>query len=287
MRPLHILLLLIATAASSDAELREVVYRVVNELELKMDVATPDGPGPFPVVVCLHGGGWSMGNKRSFHPIIRDLAERGFVAATVQYRLAPAARHPAQVEDALAAVRFLRDHAVQWKIDPNQVALMGASAGAHLALLAGLPEPARKLGINAIISISAPTDLRDWRMSESAERALRESTGKSDSDLLADLLGSPTRTGALVESASPVTLVRDSSPPVLIFQWREDQAVPASQAERLISALVHSRVQHEIVWFEGRGHALNGPGVTTIVPHTAAFLGRAFKSASPDRLPPQ
>jgi acetyl esterase/lipase len=169
MRPPQILLLLIATAASSGAELREVVYRVVDDLELKMDVATPEGPGPFPVVVCLHGGGWSMGNKRSFHPIIRGLAERGFVAATVQYRLAPAARHPAQVEDAVAAVRFLRDHAVQWKIHPDQVALMGASAGAHLALLAGLPESGRKLGINAVISISAPTDLRDWRMSESAE----------------------------------------------------------------------------------------------------------------------
>jgi acetyl esterase/lipase len=272
----RILPLLIAASAASGAQLQEVVYRVVDGHELKMDLAIPEGAGPFPVVVCLHGGGWSMGSKRSFHSIIRGLAESGFVAATVQYRLAPAARHPAQVEDALAAVRFLREHAADWKIHPDRVALMGASAGAHLALLAGLPEAGRAMGIQAIVSISAPTDLRDWRMSASAEKALRESTGKSGDDLLADLLGSPNRTGALAESASPVMLVHGGSPPVLVFQWREDQSVPAMQAERLISTLARHGVGHEAVWFDGRGHALNGAGVETIVPRTVAFLSRVF-----------
>jgi len=255
----------------------DVVYRTVNGVELGMDVAVPEGSGPFPVVICLHGGGWSMGSRKSFHGIIVDLAENGFVAASIEYRLAPAARHPAQVEDIRAAIRFLRANAVRWNIDRARVVLMGASAGAHLALLAGLPRKDRATSVQAVIDVSGPTDLRDWRMNETAERALRDSTGKSSDDLIADLLGVSTRSGPIVESASPVTLVRPESPPVLVVHWKEDQAVPSSQAERLLAALARAKVHSEAVWFEGRGHALNGPGVEQIVPRAIEFLIRVLR----------
>ncbi len=277
---MRLLVLALAALCAYSAEDFDVVYRTVNGGELRMDVAVPDSPGPHAVVLCLHGGGWSMGSRRSFHKIMRELSAGGFAAASVQYRLAPAARHPAQVEDIQEAVAFLRRNAARYRIDPERVVLMGASAGAHLALVAGLPRSAAPDGIRAIVDISGPTDLRDWRMSEPADRTLRQTTGKSSDDLLTDLLGSTERSGGLIESASPVTLVHAKSPPVLIIHWKNDQAVAAAQVDRLTDALARANVQHEVVWLEGKGHALNGPGVDSIVPRTIMFLRKLFATTT-------
>lgn len=271
-------------------EALDVVYGKTPEgVELRLDIAWPGAAnhdrGPFPLILCLHGGGWSMGSRRSFHKMMREFAARQFVAASMEYRLAPGARHPAQADDIRAALRFLREDPPsspkRWQVNPKQVALLGASAGAHLALVAGLPETNPREQVQAIVDISGPADLRDWRMSETADRTLQKTTGKSSRDLVTDLLG-PSPPPARVESASPVALIHRHSPPVLIFQWREDQAVAAGQAERLAAGLKRASVRHELVWLAGRGHALNGPGVETIVPRTVEFLGglRAFAPAN-------
>jgi acetyl esterase/lipase len=180
--------------------------------------------------------------------------------------LAPGHKFPAQLEDIEAAVAYLRANAGRWNLDGGRVTLLGASAGAHLALLAGF---ANRVGVNAIVDISGPADLRDWRMSPNAEKALQATTGKTTQTLLDELLG-----GLDPAVASPVAQVQPGAPPVLVFHWREDQAVAAAQAERLVAALQAAGVRHEAVWFDGRGHALNGPGVDQIVPRTVAFLDR-------------
>jgi acetyl esterase/lipase len=262
--------LLLAAQAGFDAD---VVYRVAGGAELCMDIATPEGTGPFPAVVCLHGGGWSMGSRRSFHPAIREFAAKGMVAATVQYRLAPGAHHPAQVDDVCAAVSFLRRNAARLRIDASRMVLMGASAGAHLALVAGLRAPDAGCAVQAIVDVSGPTDLRDWRMNEIAEGTLRKTTGKTSDDLVADLLGTRSRSGPAVDDASPVLLVGPKSPPVLVIHWKLDQAVAMEQPERLLEELSKAKVPHEAVWLEGKGHALNGPGADQNVSRTIEFLG--------------
>ncbi len=267
MRLFALLPVVIAATAFGAME-TDVPYRTVDAVELRMDIATPEGPGPFPAVVCLHGGGWSMGSKGSFRKIIQGLAENGYVAATIEYRLTPKVRCPAQVDDARAAVHFLRANAPRWKVNPAFVVLMGASAGGHLALLAGLDRAHNDEAVQAVVDVSGPTDLRDWRMSDTADRVLQKTTGKSSQDLVNDLLGP---SGDPV-AASPVTKVRAGDPPVLIFQWKDDQAVAIEQPQRLIKELVRAAVPHRAVWFEGRGHAFNGPGVERIVPITVEFL---------------
>jgi|GEM_PF-1917664 len=246
--------------------IEEVTYRIHprEAVELKMNVAVPAGAGPHPAILCLHGGGWSMGSRHSFSKMIAEFAAHGFLAASAQYRLAPAFRYPVQLEDVAAAIRFLRKHA-----RTKEIALLGASAGAHLALLAAFSGKER---VRAVIDISGPTDLRDWRMTESAERSLRQATGKTSDALVEDLLGVAGRSHPSVTAASPVARVRPGLPPVLIFQWKEDQAVSADQAHRLVGALARAGVTHEAIWFEGRGHALNGPGAGRIVPETVRFL---------------
>lgn len=265
-------LLWFSLASLAAADLTEVVYSRAGGVELRMDIAVPEGAGPFPAVVCLHGGGWSMGSKKSFHRALGEFAAQGVVAATAQYRLAPGARFPVQLDDVRAAVRFLRAHAAEWKIDPARVSLLGASAGGHLALLAAFRQAGSPDAVDKVIGISGPTDLRDWRMGPGPEENLRQTVGKSGAGLLVDLLGETDRSAPVYAAASPVAQVRPGLPPVLLFHWKEDQAVAAEQAARLAARLAEAGVPCQAVWFEGRGHALLGPGVERIVPETVRFL---------------
>src|SRR5437773_6877221 len=100
-----------AAAQSKPVADLDVVYAKAGDRELKLDLARPDGKGPYPCVVCLHGGGWRMGNKRDIRSWIQLLAHEGYVAAAVGYRLAPDDRFPAQIEDCKTGVRFLRANA--------------------------------------------------------------------------------------------------------------------------------------------------------------------------------
>ncbi len=254
-----------AGVVASAAVAVEMPYRTVDGMELKLDLAVPEGgPGPYPVVICLHGGGWSMGSKGSFRKYLPQFAELGYAAAAIQYRLAPGHRFPAPIEDTYAAIRYLRANAARWNLDPRRVYLLGASAGAHLALLAGW---AHRDEIGAVIDLSGPTDLRDWRMGPVAEATLVKTTGKTSAMLVAELLGE-----TKPEAASPVVQMGRGAKPVLILQWRQDNAVAAEQVERLVAALQRHGVRHELTWLEGRGHALAGPGVERIVPQVVEFL---------------
>jgi acetyl esterase/lipase len=254
------------------AEEFDVVYRKVDGLELRLDAAFPDTAGPHPVILCLHGGGWNMGSRRAFHKFMREFVAAGYATVSMQYRLSTQAKFPAQLEDIREAVNFVKSNATRFHADPDKFVLMGGSAGAHLALLAGLSGTVGETSIRAIVDLSGPTDLRDWRMSEGADQALRKTTGKSSEDLVTLLLGTEERSGALVESASPVMRVGPKSPPVLVIHWKEDQAVNRVQAERLLKELAKAKVRHEVIWLEGRGHAFNGPGVESVVPNSIAFL---------------
>ena len=106
---------------------------------LKMDVVRPRGArNPLPAVVCIHGGGFRAGSRDGYLPLCIKLAQRGYVAATISYRLSPASQFPAPVHDAKAAVRWLRANANQFGIDPERIGVTGGSAGGHLALFLGL-----------------------------------------------------------------------------------------------------------------------------------------------------
>src|SRR5205807_1312751 len=104
------------------------------------------GAGPFPAVVCIHGGGWRAGSREQLSRPDKSLGERsfietvaghGYVAISISYRLAPAAKFPAQIEDCKAAGRWLRASAKKYRVDPKHIGAVGASAGGHLACLLG------------------------------------------------------------------------------------------------------------------------------------------------------
>jgi acetyl esterase/lipase len=135
-------LLLVVTARLSDSEIvieRDLAYGKGADTELKLDLAMPKtGAGPFPAVVFLHGEGWRAGNRQQMNHFIEGMARLGYVGVTVEYRLVPAARFPAQIEDCKAAVRWLRANAKKYRIRPDRIGVVGFSAGGHLASMLGV-----------------------------------------------------------------------------------------------------------------------------------------------------
>src|SRR5262245_8189257 len=109
---------------------RDLVYGKADRVELRLNLALPGkGSGPFPAVVCIHGGGWYQGQRQDMDVMTELLARRGYVAATVSYRLVPTARFPAQIEDCKAAVRWLRANAEKYHINPDRMRSIGPSGG--------------------------------------------------------------------------------------------------------------------------------------------------------------
>lgn len=135
-------LLLLFTARALAGEITfepDIEFANPADQHLKLDLARPStGDGPFPAIVCIHGGGFRAGDRKGWDARVKAFAERGYVAITVEYRLSPKFQFPAAVHDVKAAVRWLRANAEKYKVDPNRIGAVGDSAGGHLAMFLGV-----------------------------------------------------------------------------------------------------------------------------------------------------
>jgi len=238
----------------------DVVYGRGGEVELRIDIAKPTAAAaaPRPCVLVIHGGAWRGGNKRSHVDLILDFAKRGYVSATVQYRLCPQNPFPAQVEDVKCAVRFLRAHADQHAIDPKRVGAVGFSAGAHLAMMLGVmaaedgfegsggwaDQPSR---VQAVVSFAGPTDLGADDLPEVSV------------PLVSDFLGgSKAEKADAYRQSSPVTYASAGDAPMLLFQGTRDPLVPYTQAFRMAERLTEAGVEGRVELLIGAGHGWAG-----------------------------
>jgi len=252
------LLLLVAAPRDSAALTieRDVVYGTAQGTPLLLDLAMPKtGNGPFPVVVFLHGGGWSEGNRQEMNHFIEGVAGLGYVGVTVAYRLVPAARFPAQLEDCKAAVRWLRANAAKYRINPKRIGVVGFSAGGHLASMLGVTgkndglegaggNPDQSSRVQAVVSFFGLTDFstRDW------PRDL-------ENGVIEPFLGGSFANHAdEYRRASPITYVTSDAPPFLFFHGSEDKLVPVDQSKRLGEKLRNAGVFAEVNVLEGEGH---------------------------------
>jgi acetyl esterase/lipase len=256
-----------------------LVYGTGGGRELKLDLARPrEGKGPFPAVVCIHGGGWSQGKREHLRPLIKLLASRGFVAVTVTYRLAPAAKFPAQIKDCMAAVRWLRANAGKYRIDPNHIGAVGFSAGGHLACLLGvagtsggleglLGTSAKSSGVQAVVSFFGPTDFttKNWPR-------------QVEDNILVPFLGETfEKDPAIYKKASPITYVHKGDPPFLFFHGTKDKLVSISQSEKMVQKLKAAGVWARLVPVEGAGHGWTGAQLTRTLDQTIAFFQEKLK----------
>ena len=176
MRLILASLLLAAAAHAADlvipenvAFTRDIEYANPDNQHLQVNLAQPKlGNGPFPAIVCIHGGGFRAGKREGYDKLLLTLAEHGYVAITVTYRLAPAYKFPAAVYDCKAAVRWLRANAGKYHVDPTRIGTMGGSAGGHLAQFLGVTEGVKQFdgegnldqssAVSCVVNFYGPSD---------------------------------------------------------------------------------------------------------------------------------
>lgn len=246
----------------------EVAYAPLSASQ-RFDLYLPQGPGPFPLVINIHGGGFWQGDKGMLSPeLLEALRARGIAVATVNYRLAPEARFPAAIEDAKAAVRFLRANAARYRLDPKRFVAFGQSAGGNLAALIGttgnaavfdnpaLGNPGVSAHVNAVIDWFGP---HDFLLMDQQARAQGCPPNHDAADSFEpQYLGAPIRTVPDKASATnPITYIDAADPPFLLQVGSADCLVPAAQTTILADALRKAGVPVELDMFEGAGHGDN------------------------------
>jgi acetyl esterase/lipase len=256
---------------------REVTYGKAGDVELKLDFIKPEGDGPFPTVVCIHGGGWRAGNKARWHGLMQSLVKSGFAAASVSYRFAPQYKFPAQIEDVKCAVRFLRSKAAEWKLDAKNFAALGDSAGGHLSLLLGLTTKADGLegagghadhdsSVQAVVNYFGPTDF-----------TVPGAWNPVVVGLVSDFLGTADQTAEVMKKASPITYVKKEVAPVITFQGTVDPLVPHDQATRLHEALKKAGATERLEIIQNAGHGFSGPDAQFVNKAQLEFLQKYLK----------
>jgi len=224
----------------------DVEYATVDGHTLKLDLYQPGGDRPAPVIVWVHGGAWRSGSKSPMP--LGALVRRGYAVASVDYRLSPVARFPAQVHDIKAAIRFLRAGSDTYRLDPGRVAIAGASAGGHLAALVGTtnghPElegtvgthPEQSSDVQAIVSFYGMSNLTTI-LSQSTPHGL--SVRVPALQLL--LGGQPDAVPDLAKLASPTLHAGEDDPALLLIHGDQDPQAPIEQSVELSAAYRKAR----------------------------------------------
>ena len=241
--------LFVTAWAAVGAETRnDIEFAKPGGVPLTLDASIPAGEGPFAAVIVVHGGGWEAGTKRSYEkPVLPVLTEAGFAWFTINYRLAPEYKYPAAVEDVEAAVRWVKAHAKEYKVDTERIALMGESAGGHLVAMVAV-RPTKETRVAAVVDFYGPHDLYK-RESEhgGVSKNLRQLLGveKLDEEGIAKL-----------KEASPATYVKKGLPPFLFIHGTKDAGVPYNQSLLMCAKLRAAGNRCEVFPVEGAPHGM-------------------------------
>jgi len=246
------------TAFASAAELRSnLEYGRVGDVRLLLDASVPDGAGPFPVAILIHGGGWSSGDKAGsdkpggsadITPWFAPLTAAKFTWFSINYRMAPQHRWPACFEDVETAVRWVKAHAAEFKGDPKRIAVFGHSAGGHLAMLAALAlEP--DVRVQAGVGFAPVTDLV-------LDSQVRGGLSTSLQNLFARPKELTDDTAQVLREFSPINRVKRGAPPFLLLHGDADKTVPYRQSLNFKARLEAEHVPVELITLPGAPHGL-------------------------------
>jgi len=271
--------------ASRVAGVRRVLdldYAGTNHPRQRLDLFLPEHPvgeGPLPLVIFIHGGAWQSGSKERGEARLAPLLETGrYAGAAIGYRLTDEVIWPAQLHDVKAAIRWLQAHAEEYGLDPDRIAVWGASAGGHLAAMAGVtsgdpafegvlgPHTERAGTVRVVVNFFGPSDF--LRMDEQGSRMQHSGPNSPESKLVGGPLAERLDQ---VRDASPVVHATAGDPPMLLVHGSVDPVVPHGQSLILSERLIEVGVDAPLITVEGGGH---GEGFGASVQDAVlAFLG--------------
>ena len=261
----------------------DVVYAAMGGEEQRLDVAWPKTIGPHPLVVIIHGGGWSAGTRELYRKDTRRLASIGYVAATIDYRLCNKAknRFPAGIVDVRCAVRWLRSQANAYGIDRSRVVALGASAGGHLAAMLGVQSDATGLdgdcpvmdqpvSVSGVAAYYPPLDVR------TPKKTYKGIMVKGVEEFLGALAEDVPKVATL---ASPMAHVDAKDAPFLLLHGVDDTIIPIEESRRFHKLLKTAKVPSFLLEVEGDKGMHGFPILVTTRPRvsctTLAFIAKA------------
>lgn len=238
----------------SDVVYEQVQMRGYDNVAMKMDIMVPRTKEKLPAIVYVTGGGFINANKDSYIQQRMDLAESGYVVASIQYRVAPTVQFPKPLEDVKAAVRYLRANADKYNIDPNKIGLLGGSAGGYLVAMSGATNGEKQFDVGENLHVSSDVqavvdtyglsdltkiaddyspEVQKKHMSPGATEALWVNGSPVFGGLDGGIMADPAKT----ELANPIHYISDKTPPFLLMHGNKDTAVSPSQTYILQQAL--------------------------------------------------
>ncbi len=253
-------------------------------VSLKRDAHLPPGEGPFPAIILVHGGGWVGGDKTAefIRPLFAPLDRTGFPWFSIDYRLAPQHPYPAAARDVERAVAWVKEHAREFKVDAKRIALVGESAGAHLASMVGARNrpPA---DVQAVVAFYGPFDL--VRLFQP-----RPEEGGMPPRLMKDVFQVESLDDAglaALREASPATYISPRTPPFLLIHGTADPVVPYDQSTLASGLFKKARVPCELFPVPGGVHGVinweREPRLHAYKQRMIDWLRRALTSPSPGR----
>jgi alpha-L-fucosidase 2 len=258
MRARLVIALFLATSSFAIAELkRDVEYGVAGDERLLLDVNVPDEPGPHPIAILVHGGGWSSGDKSGSNkpgdgadisPWFGPLTEAHYTWFSINYRLAPKNRWPACIDDLRTAIRWVKAHAADYHGDAQRIALFGHSAGGHLVCLAGT-QFADEVKVQAIVGFAPVTEFEQELPTRGGLSPSLQKLFDRPKEVTPDLL-------AQLRNTSPLTYVKKGLPPFLILQGDKDKTVPYQQTLNFMEKLHAAGVPCQLITIPGASHSL-------------------------------
>lgn len=270
-------------AAEDNRVLRDLEYARANDAPILLDLYIPAQAKQPPLVLWIHGGGWRSGSKAN--PSVLPLTEKGFAVASIDYRLSPVAKFPAQIHDIKAAIRYLRATATEHKINANKIAISGGSAGGHLAALVGVSNGVKQLEGDLGNHRDQSSDVQATVVFYGASNLttiLAQSTphGLSVRVPALELLlgGQPDAKADLARLASPVFHIDKADPPILWYHGDQDPQMPINQAHEMAGAYKKLGLPITLEVIHGGAHGGKLFYTPDQMTEVAEFLGKVLSS---------
>jgi len=284
--PLILAIACTASLTGAPVDKKDVEYARLGGKPVLLDLHVPDGPGPFPAAILVHGGGFDEGSKSTnVRPLFEPLANAGFAWFSIDYRLAPEFRFPQANDDLNSAIRWVKANAAAYRVDVSKIAIIGESAGGFLVNYAGTHETP-ETRVAAVVDFYGPVDYgklaqqrRDHpELFNMTSIAKHMANGGSTRFLGAEQLDAAGL--AKLRAVAPIYAVHKGMPPFLCIHGTKDDQVSYDQSPAMCDAMHKVGAVCDLISIEGGGHGMSGwraPEMQHWKPEMIAWLAKTLK----------